>query len=120
MLPVDVETPSAFETAGHVAHLNLRESQLPYKAAIGAVIDKVVANISATEEEKALMTEANYRLMLADRAESAEGSRALRAPPAASQPRPRERTSDRPLPRAQGRERGEGRARRRPPQPRAW
>ena len=42
-------------------------------AAIGAVIDKVVANISATEEEKALMTEANYRLMLADRAESAEG-----------------------------------------------
>ena len=33
--------PSSFETAGHVAHLNLRDDLLPYKAIIGrAILDK--------------------------------------------------------------------------------
>ncbi|XP_040988138.1 tRNA (guanine(37)-N1)-methyltransferase 1 isoform X2 [Juglans microcarpa x Juglans regia] len=31
MLPKDIIVPSAFETVGHVAHLNLREEHLPYK-----------------------------------------------------------------------------------------
>ncbi|XP_035543789.1 tRNA (guanine(37)-N1)-methyltransferase 1 isoform X2 [Juglans regia] len=30
-LPKDIIVPSAFETVGHVAHLNLREEHLPYK-----------------------------------------------------------------------------------------
>lgn len=38
MLPVGIEVPSAFETVGHIAHLNLREEALPYKQLIGRVI----------------------------------------------------------------------------------
>ena len=60
LLPVDVETPSAFETAGHVAHLNLRESQLPYKAAIGAVILDKNAHIR-TVVNKVGTIETEYR-----------------------------------------------------------
>ena len=30
-----MEIPSAFETVGHIAHLNLREEQLPFKKVIG-------------------------------------------------------------------------------------
>ena len=42
LLPADAgQPPSAFETAGHVAHLNLRDALLPYKHAIGqAILDK--------------------------------------------------------------------------------
>lgn len=36
--PEITELPSAFETAGHIAHLNLREEILPYKHMIGQVI----------------------------------------------------------------------------------
>ena len=36
VLPDEVEQiPTAFEMVGHIAHLNLRESQLPYKKLIG-------------------------------------------------------------------------------------
>jgi tRNA G37 N-methylase Trm5 len=38
LLPEGVEVPTSFEMVGHIAHLNLREEQLPYKALIGAVI----------------------------------------------------------------------------------
>ncbi|CAJ1408407.1 unnamed protein product [Effrenium voratum] len=38
LLPAGMEIPSSFEQAGHVAHLNLRDSQLPYKHLIGQVI----------------------------------------------------------------------------------
>ncbi|TDH74065.1 hypothetical protein CCR75_005925 [Bremia lactucae] len=38
LLPKDIDIPSAFETIGHIAHLNLRHNQLPYKMVIGQVI----------------------------------------------------------------------------------
>jgi tRNA (guanine37-N1)-methyltransferase len=41
LLPCDVEIPSAFEVVGTLAHMNLREEQLPYKYMIGkALLDK--------------------------------------------------------------------------------
>ena len=38
LLPQGMEVPSAFEQVGHVAHVNLRDEQLPYKAVIGQVL----------------------------------------------------------------------------------
>eukprot|EP01054_Gregarina_sp_Poly1_P009985 Gregarina_sp_Poly_1__9984@NODE_662_length_6895_cov_76_689514_g492_i1_p3_GENE_NODE_662_length_6895_cov_76_689514_g492_i1NODE_662_length_6895_cov_76_689514_g492_i1_p3_ORF_typecomplete_len300_score40_68Met_10/PF02475_16/2_6e50Cons_hypoth95/PF03602_15/1_2e03Cons_hypoth95/PF03602_15/0_0069MetW/PF07021_12/4_9e03MetW/PF07021_12/0_0061PrmA/PF06325_13/5_8e03PrmA/PF06325_13/0_033MethyltransfD12/PF02086_15/0_034Methyltransf_18/PF12847_7/6_7e03Methyltransf_18/PF12847_7/0_1Methyltrans_SAM/PF10672_9/0_093Coro len=38
LLPGDVQPPTSFETVGHIAHLNLRKSHLPYKHLIGQVI----------------------------------------------------------------------------------
>ncbi|KAJ3127362.1 tRNA(m(1)G37)methyltransferase [Nowakowskiella sp. JEL0407] len=38
IIPPELEVPSAFETIGHIAHLNLREQYEPYKKIIGQVI----------------------------------------------------------------------------------
>ena len=38
LLPAGMEVPSAFEQVGHVAHVNLRDEQLPYKQVIGTVL----------------------------------------------------------------------------------
>jgi tRNA (guanine37-N1)-methyltransferase len=38
LLPKDVVVPSAFETVGHIAHLNLREEHLPYKKIIAKAL----------------------------------------------------------------------------------
>ena len=38
LLPSHVDVPSAFECVGHIAHVNLREEQLPFKAVIGQVL----------------------------------------------------------------------------------
>ena len=38
LLPANIEAPSSFECVGHIAHLNLREEQLPYKDLIGEVL----------------------------------------------------------------------------------
>ncbi|ETP24688.1 hypothetical protein F441_02354 [Phytophthora nicotianae CJ01A1] len=38
VLPKGMDIPSSFETVGHIAHLNLRDNQLPYKNVIGQVI----------------------------------------------------------------------------------
>lgn len=38
LLPPGMDIPSAFETAGHLAHVNLRDEQLPYRELIGQVI----------------------------------------------------------------------------------
>ena len=38
LLPAGMEVPSSFEQVGHVAHVNLRDEQLPYKQLIGAVL----------------------------------------------------------------------------------
>eukprot|EP00955_Chlamydomonas_euryale_P042770 352421-Chlamydomonas_euryale.AAC.51 len=58
LLPPEVEVPTSFECVGHLAHLNLREEQLPYKAIIGAVmLDKnpslktVVNKLGSIENE---------------------------------------------------------------------
>merc|ERR1719199_2339864 len=38
LLPVGMEIPSSFEQAGQICHLNLRDSQLPYRYLIAQVI----------------------------------------------------------------------------------
>ena len=38
LLPKGIIVPSAFETVGHIAHLNLREEHLPYKTLIAKVL----------------------------------------------------------------------------------
>lgn len=38
VLPEGMDIPSSFETVGHIAHLNLRDNQLPFKHVIGQVI----------------------------------------------------------------------------------
>lgn len=38
LLPTHIVTPSGYETIGHIAHLNLKEAQFPYKYLIGQVI----------------------------------------------------------------------------------
>ena len=38
LLPEGVDVPSAFESVGHVAHVNLRAEALPFKALIGQVL----------------------------------------------------------------------------------
>lgn len=38
VLPDGVDVPTSFESVGHIAHLNLRDEQLPYKTLIGQVI----------------------------------------------------------------------------------
>ncbi|XP_023535070.1 tRNA (guanine(37)-N1)-methyltransferase 1 [Cucurbita pepo subsp. pepo] len=38
LLPKDMVIPSAFETVGHIAHLNLRDEHLPYKKLIAKVV----------------------------------------------------------------------------------
>ncbi|KAH9246818.1 hypothetical protein BASA81_015596 [Batrachochytrium salamandrivorans] len=46
LLPAGVEVPSGFETVGHLAHLNLRPEQLPFKHRIGQVLlDKSNSNL---------------------------------------------------------------------------
>ena len=38
LLPEGMDIPCSFETVGHVAHINLRDSALPYKRLIGRVL----------------------------------------------------------------------------------
>ncbi|CAI5494051.1 unnamed protein product [Closterium sp. Naga37s-1] len=38
LLPPGVEVPTAFETVGHIAHVNLRDDLLPYRFVIGKVL----------------------------------------------------------------------------------
>ncbi len=37
LLPAEIEVPTSFDCVGHIAHLNLREEQQPYKDIIGQV-----------------------------------------------------------------------------------
>ena len=38
LLPDHIVVPTGFETVGHIAHLNLKEEQMPFKHLIGEVI----------------------------------------------------------------------------------
>eukprot|EP00160_Parvularia_atlantis_P015516 Unigene4463_Nuclearia_a/m.13635 Unigene4463_Nuclearia_a/g.13635 ORF Unigene4463_Nuclearia_a/g.13635 Unigene4463_Nuclearia_a/m.13635 type:complete len:434 (-) Unigene4463_Nuclearia_a:77-1378(-) len=38
VLPEDAVVPTSFETVGHIAHVNLRDEQLPFKQLIGQVL----------------------------------------------------------------------------------
>ncbi len=40
VLPEGVTTPNSYERAGHIAHVNLTDSQLPYRRAVGAAMLK--------------------------------------------------------------------------------
>lgn len=55
-------SPSAFETVGHIAHLNLRAEQLPYKTLIGSVLlDKLSPRVR-TVVNKTESTGGPYRI----------------------------------------------------------
>ncbi len=43
-----MDPPSAFETVGHIAHLNLRDEHQPFKYLIGQIILKVCTNLPLT------------------------------------------------------------------------
>mmetsp|Transcript_9601 Transcript_9601/g.17955 ORF Transcript_9601/g.17955 Transcript_9601/m.17955 type:complete len:716 (-) Transcript_9601:57-2204(-) len=58
LLPAGIDVPTSFETVGHIAHLNLRDHQLPYRFLIGEVLlDKnhnirtVVNKVGSIENE---------------------------------------------------------------------
>ena len=44
LLPEGMIVPSAFETVGHIAHLNLRDEHLPYKNIIAKVLIIEISN----------------------------------------------------------------------------
>jgi len=57
LLPEGVLVPVGFEVAGHVAHLNLREKQLPHKHLIGAVVlDKNYPRVRSVVNKVPLLT----------------------------------------------------------------
>eukprot|EP00835_Amoeboradix_gromovi_P005133 NODE_455_length_8260_cov_0.408406.p2 type:complete len:409 gc:universal NODE_455_length_8260_cov_0.408406:1521-295(-) len=45
LLPQKMDIPSSYESIGHIAHLNLRDEQLPYKFAIGQIFLDKYTNI---------------------------------------------------------------------------
>lgn len=48
VLPKGMIIPSAFETVGHIAHLNLRDEHLPYKKVIAQVLNSCSSNVVTT------------------------------------------------------------------------
>ena len=53
LLPDGIDVPSSFETVGHIAHLNLRDEQLPHKYVIGQVLlDKCAPRIRTIVNKK--------------------------------------------------------------------
>ncbi|CAI0439102.1 unnamed protein product [Linum tenue] len=63
LLPKDMIIPSAFETVGHIAHLNLKDEHLPYKKVIAkAILDKNKPKIQ-TVVNKIDAIHSDYRTM---------------------------------------------------------
>jgi len=65
LLPAGVEPPSAFETVGHIAHLNLRPEHEPFKRRIGQVILDKCANVK-TVVNKVGVVENRFRTLPMD------------------------------------------------------
>ena len=61
ILPENMVVPTAYETAGHIAHMNLRDEQLPYKQVIGEVLLEKLAHIK-TVVNKLGKIESEYRV----------------------------------------------------------
>ena len=61
ILPESLVVPSAYEAAGHIAHVNLRDEQLPYKQVIGEVLLEKLAQIK-TVVNKLGKIENEYRV----------------------------------------------------------
>lgn len=60
VLPENVEVPTSFSKIGHIVHLNLRDSQLPYKNLIGEVLLDNVAQ-ARTVVNKLNVIDTTYR-----------------------------------------------------------
>jgi len=45
IIPSEIGVPTGFETVGHLAHFNLKETQYPYKKIIGEVLLSKYKNI---------------------------------------------------------------------------
>ncbi|XP_015608078.1 tRNA (guanine(37)-N1)-methyltransferase [Cephus cinctus] len=60
ILPENVEVPTSYSIVGHIIHLNLRDSQLPYRNIIGEVfLDKI--NIARTVVNKLNVIDTTFR-----------------------------------------------------------
>ena len=66
VLPPEVtDVPSAFESVGHIAHLNLRENHLPYKEIIGQVLLDKHAHIQTVVNKSSSIDE-TFRFLKMD------------------------------------------------------
>jgi len=58
LLPKGIIVPSAFETVGHIVHLNLKEEHLPYKNLIAKVLflekKEMRSEFTVTSQKKAV------------------------------------------------------------------
>ncbi|GJP71216.1 hypothetical protein CLOP_g2062 [Closterium sp. NIES-67] len=62
LLPPGVEVPTAFETVGHIAHVNLRDELLPYRFVIGRVLLDKNAPLIRTVVNKSGIIENEFRV----------------------------------------------------------
>ena len=64
LLPKEMDIPSSYENVGHIAHLNLRNEQLPYKMAIGQIFLDKVSNIKTVVNKTNLLHSDNpFRIL---------------------------------------------------------
>ncbi|CAI5457814.1 unnamed protein product, partial [Closterium sp. Yama58-4] len=62
LLPPGVEVPTAFETVGHIAHVNLRDELLPYRFVIGKVLLEKNAPLIRAVVNKSGIIENEFRV----------------------------------------------------------
>eukprot|EP00834_Sanchytrium_tribonematis_P005811 NODE_379_length_8451_cov_0.593630.p2 type:complete len:427 gc:universal NODE_379_length_8451_cov_0.593630:2823-4103(+) len=64
LLPKSMDIPSSYESVGHIAHLNLRDEQLPYKFAIGSIFLDKLPNIKTVVNKTEELQESNpFRIL---------------------------------------------------------
>ncbi|CAI5531749.1 unnamed protein product [Closterium sp. Naga37s-1] len=66
LLPPGVEVPTAFETVGHIAHVNLRDDLLPYRFVIGKVLLEKNAPLIRAVVNKSGIIENEFRVPTLD------------------------------------------------------